>query len=91
MDYDDYLEGYLHFLAQRFHDDTNAYEAAVDDMEQHDPDEWEHRGEYRAYLAAHPAAEFRECETAGARGICQEAGSFCDHTMTTHNDAYWQS
>lgn len=95
MTYDDYYEGYLHYLSQRFRDgdtfDEDGYEAAVDDMEQYDPDEWEYRGEYRAYLAAHPAADFTECRTSGAQGICQEAGTFCDHTMTAHNDAYWQN
>lgn len=91
MNYDDYYEGYLHFLAQRFHDDTDAYETAVDDMEQYDPDEWDYRGEYRAYLAAHPAIEFHECETSWPQGICQKAGTFCDHVMTAHNNAYWQN
>ena len=50
MNYDDYYEGYLHFLAQRFHDDTDAYETAVDDMEQYDPDEWDYRGEYLSLI-----------------------------------------
>lgn len=91
MDFDDYYEGYLHFLDQRFRDDADAYEKAVDDMEQYDTDEWDYRGEYRAYLSAHPAIEFHECETAGAQGICQVAGTFCDHPMTAHRDAYWQN
>lgn len=91
MNYDDYYEGYLHFLAQRFHGNTFAYEDAVDDMESYDPDEWDYRGEYRAYLSALPAIEFHECETSWPQGVCQKAGTFCDHIMTAHNDAYWQN
>lgn len=91
MDYDDYYTGYLNFIAQRFnYEDASEYEAAVDDMESYDPDEWDYRGEYRAYLAAHPAIDFTECVTAHPSGICQEAGTFCDHPMTAHSNAYWQ-
>jgi len=91
MNYDDYYEGYLHFLSQRFDLDPEGYEDAVDDMEQCDPDEWEYRGDYRAYLTMHPAIRFYECETSGSQGVCVKAGTFCDHVMTTHNDAYWQA
>lgn len=84
MNYDDYYEGYRDFLAQIFPISSHAYADAVYDAEEYDPDEWDYRTEYRAYLSAHPAIEFRECETVGAQGVCQVAGTFCDHTMTTH-------
>lgn len=91
MDYDAYYEGYMHYLSQRFTDDPDAYESAIDDMESYDPDEWDYRGEYRTYLSAHPAIEFHECETSGSQGICVSAGTFCDHPMTAHENAYWQN
>lgn len=91
MDFDDYYEGYLYYISQLFENDPVAYEKAVDDMEQYDTDEWDFRGAYREYLTDHPDIEFHECETAGAQGICQVAGTFCDHPMTAHRDAYWQN
>ena len=91
MNFEEYQDLYLTYVGERPYMDSEQYDLAVDDAYSYDPDEWNYRGAFREYLVNHPEIEFHECETAGAQGICQKAGTFCDHFMVSHNNAYWQN
>lgn len=89
MHFDDYYESYLLFICNRFSTNEDAKDEAIDDMERYDPDEWEYRGEFRAALVAD--GNFTECQVSSPSGICQVAGTLCDHPMTAHDDVYWMN
>lgn len=84
MDFDTYLGLYLDYLAARFEDDHIALEDAALDAYEYTPNEWDYRDDFRESLP-----DFTECLVSGSQGICDTAGTFCDHPMTRHNNAYW--